>query len=172
MAARGGTYGRRVDAATAARQRRAALEDEFGAGRLLAADGRILLGVLNYARYQALERMFGVPREHANIVTAALILGSADAAYEASRRIVTAPSLPSTGDMVLGAIALRDGALSVAGPANRQAPMLGTLIAVAMLGGAALPFARRATTRLRAAERRVREQRIGRYLAAERAEAG
>src|SRR4051794_8867744 len=120
-------YGRGVGAETAAPQRRAALEDEFGAGRAPAAGRRVGLSVLNYLRYQALQRIFGVPREYANIVTAALVLGTADAALEASRRIVTAPSPPSTGDVILGTITLRDGALGVAGPANRQTPMLATL---------------------------------------------
>jgi hypothetical protein len=169
---RDAAYGRGMDPTPASGTVNAGLQAEFGPGRLFLADSRIALGALNYVRHQALERVFGVPREYANIVTFALAVGAADAAYETSRRIVRAPHLPSAGDTAVGAIALRDAALGVAGPANRKAPLVGTLLAVAMLGGAALPVLRRTGVRLRAAEQRARERRIGRYQAATRAPAG
>jgi hypothetical protein len=151
---------------------RGARESEFGARRLFLADSRIALAILNYARYRTLERLLGVSREQANVVSVILALGAADAAYETGRRIARGPVLPSAGDTAIGAIALRDAALSLVGPADRKTPLLGTLLAVAMLGGVALPVLRRATARLRAAEHRVREQRIGRYRAATRSADG
>ena len=43
--------------------------------------------MLNHLRYQALNRAFGVSREQANVVTAIVLLGAPDGAYEAARRI-------------------------------------------------------------------------------------
>jgi len=157
-----------MDATDAAGTTGAAAQPGFGAGRLFLADSRIAVAVLNHLRYQALHRWLGVSREEANIITVALALGAADAAYETTRRIVRAPGLPSAGDTAIGGVALRDAALGVVGPANRERPLVGTLLAFAVLGGVALPGLRRATARLRAAEHRIREQRIGRYRAATR----
>jgi hypothetical protein len=46
-------------------------------------------------------------------------------------------------DAALGAIALRDAALGVAGPSSRAVPGFGTLVALAILGGLAAPGLRR-----------------------------
>ena len=76
-------------------------------------------------------------------------------------------------DAALGAIALRDASLGIAGPSVRAIPGFGTLVAFAILGGVAAPALRRtahnvraAQQRLRAAEARVRGERIRRYAAA------
>jgi hypothetical protein len=69
-------------------------------------------------------------------------------------------------DAGLGTIALREAALGVAGPSARKVPGFGTLVALALLGGLAAPGLRRTLQRLRAAERRVRRERIRRYEAA------
>ena len=66
----------------------------------------------------------------------------------------------------LGATALREAALGVAGPSARAVPGFGTLVAFALLGGLAAPGLRRTAQRMRAAERRVRRGRIRRYAAA------
>jgi hypothetical protein len=161
-----------VDATAASGARQATAEPRFGAGHLFLADSRMALALLNYARYRTLERWFGVPREYANIVTLALALGAADAAYETARVITQTPLLPSPADAAIGAIGLRDAALAVAGPADRSGPLVGSLLAFAVAGGLALPMARRVTGRLRAAEHRVRAQRIGRYRAATRSAGG
>src|SRR3954471_24470530 len=171
-AGRDPAYGRRVDATAASGTRQATGEPAFGAGHLFLADSRMALALLNYARYRTLERWFGVPREHANIVTLVLALGAADAAYETTRRIVGAPLLPSPVDAAIGAIGLRDAALAVAGPADRSGPLVGSLLAFAVAGGLALPVLRQMSGRLRATENRLREQRIGRYRAATRSAGG
>ena len=76
----------------------------------------------------------------------------------------------SGSDATLGAIALRDASLSLAGPKVRAIPGFATLAAVAILGGFAAPAVRRtahkvrvAEQRLRAFEGRVRGERIRRY---------
>jgi hypothetical protein len=107
------------------------------------------------------------------VVTAALLLGAADGAYEATRRMTGMRLHVSGVDAAVGAIALRDAALGVAGPSARAVPGFGTLVALAILGGIAAPGFRRtaqrmraAEQRLRAAEQRVRRERIRRYTAA------
>jgi hypothetical protein len=172
VAGRSSAYGHRVDATAATGTRQAAVEPKFSTTHLFLADSRMALALLNYARYRVLERWFGIPREHANIVTLVLALGAADAAYETARVITRAPLLPSAADTAIGAIGLRDAVLSVAGPADRSGPLVGSLLAFAVAGGLALPVLRRATGRLRATEHRVREQRIGRYRAATRSAGG
>jgi len=129
--------------------------------------------VANHLRYQALNRAFGMSRDQANVLTAVLLLGAADGAYAATRRITGMRMRVSGTDAALGAFALRGAALDVAGPGARAIPGFGSLVALAMLGGLAVPGLRRtaqrmraAEQRLRAAEERVRRERIGRYLSA------
>ena len=136
----------------------------FGTSRLFVTDSRLVLAVLNHLRYQALNRVFGVSRDQANMLTVVLLLGAANGTYEAARRI-SGMRMSGTG-AAAGAVALREGALSVAGPSAREVPAFGTLVAFAMLGGLAAPSLRRTADRMRAAERRVRQQRIRRYVAA------
>ena len=138
----------------------------FGTHQLFLTDSRLVLAVLNHLRYQALNRAFGVSREQANVVTAVLLLGAADGAYEATRRITGVRPPVSRGDAVVGAIALRDAALGIAGPSARAVPGFGALVALGILGGIAAPGLRRTTQSMRAAEQRVRRERIRRYTAA------
>ena len=145
----------------------------FGKSELFLTDARLVLGVLNHVRYQALNRVFGVSREQANVVTAILLLGAADGAYEATRRIVGFRPHVSRTDAALGAIALRDGSLGIAGPSVRAVPGFAALVAFAIAGGFVAPALRRtaykvraAEQRLRAAEERIRHERINRYVTA------
>ena len=145
----------------------------FGTSELFVTDSRLVLAVLNHLRYQALNRAFGVSREQANVVTAVLLLGAADGAYEAARRIGGKRPHVSGTDAALGAIALRDASLGIAGPSVRAIPGFGTLVAFAIAGGVAAPALRRtvhrmraAEQRLRVAEERIRRERIRRYMAA------
>jgi hypothetical protein len=142
----------------------------FGTSQLFLADSRLVLAVLNHLRYQALNRAFGISREQANVLTVVLLLGAADGAYETARRVTGKRPHVSGPDAAIGAIALRDAALAVAGPGSREIAGFGTLVAVAVLGGLAAPGLRRtahrmrtAEQRLRAAEERVRRGRIRRY---------
>jgi hypothetical protein len=135
----------------------------FGTTQLFLSDSRLVLAVLNHLRYQALNRAFGVSREQANVLTFVLLAGVADGAYVAARKVGGVRLRVSPVDAAVGAIALRDAALGVAGPSDREIPRFGTLVAFAMLGGLAAPGIRRiahgmhvAEQRLRATESRVR----------------
>jgi hypothetical protein len=145
----------------------------FGTAQLFLTDSRLALAVLNQLRYQALNRAFGVSRDQANVLTVVLLLSAADAAYETARRITGMRLRVSGADATLAAIALREASFGVAGPAGREIPAFGTLVALAALGGLAAPGLRRAAQRmrsaqqrLRAVEQRVRSERIRRYVAA------
>jgi len=145
----------------------------FGTSQLFLTDSRLVLAVLNHLRYQALNRALGLSREQANVLTAVVLLGAADGAYEATRRITGMRPHVSGTDAAIGAAAVREASLSMAGPSVRAIPGLGALVAFAILGGFAAPAlrragrrARRAEQRLRAAEARVRSERIRRYVAA------
>jgi hypothetical protein len=79
----------------------------------------------------------------------------------------------SRTDAALGAIALRDASLSLAGPNLRVIPGFGTLVAFAIAGGFVAPALRRTAHKvraaeqpLRAAEERIRHERINRYVTA------
>jgi hypothetical protein len=143
----------------------------FGTSQLFLTDSRLALAVLNHLRLQALNRAFGMSREQANVLTAVLVLSAADGAYEAARRIGGIRPHVSGTDAGIGAIALRDVALGVAG--GREVPAFGSLVAFAVVGGLAAPTLQRTARRmreaerqLRAAEQRVRHERIRRYVAA------
>jgi hypothetical protein len=145
----------------------------FGAGQLALADSRLALAVLNHLRYQALNKAFGTSREQANVLTAVVALGAVDIVYEAGRRVAGLRPHIKAGDAALGALAVRDTTLGLAGTHNRAVPGFETLLTVAVLGGLAIPTARRVAhglhvgeQRLRAAEARIRRERIIRYAAA------
>src|SRR4051794_14450143 len=141
----------------------AEVQRPFGTPQLLLTDSRLAFTVLNHLRYQALERVFGTSRAQANALTVVLLLGAADSAYEAARRI---RAMRLRGyDAGLGAAALRDATLGIAGPSARAVPGFATLVAFALLGGLAAPGLRRTAHRMRAAERRMRSARIARYAA-------
>jgi hypothetical protein len=146
---------------------------EFGTPQLFRSDSRLAFAVLNHLRYQALNRVFGISRDQANVLTVVLLLSAADGTYEAVRRVSGMRLRVDGTDAGLGMIALRDAVLGVAGPSARQVPGAGTLLAMAILGGLAAPSLRRAAQsmraaeqRLRGAEKRVRRERIRRYVAA------
>jgi hypothetical protein len=135
----------------------------FGTPQLFLTDSRLAFTVLNHLRYQALNRVFGTSREQANLLTVVLLLGAADRASATARRI--RGMRLGVSNASLGAIALREATLGVAGPSARQIPGFAALVAFALLGGLAAPGLRRTAHRMRAAERRVRRARIARYAA-------
>ena len=49
----------------------------FGPSQLFLADSRLALVLVNHLRHKALQRMFGVSRDQANVLTAVLLLGAA-----------------------------------------------------------------------------------------------
>jgi hypothetical protein len=148
--------------ATATADRRS----DFRAGELFLADSRLLLIVLNQLRHLALRRAFGVSREQANLLTFVIALGVTEASVETARRVVRAPFPLTRGDAIFGGLLMREAGFSLAGPAARAVPGFGALVAVAMVGGVAVPGLRRAIRGARSAEHRIRQQRLAMYNAA------
>jgi hypothetical protein len=140
----------------------------IGAARVFASDAQIGLIALNQMRLIGLRRVFGATPEQANALTFVLMLMAAEGTLRGASRVARAR--PKAGDAAMGGFVMREAALSVAGPATRDFPLLGTLLAGAMIAGIALPEIRRAAHglrmaehRLRMAEHRVREQRMRFY---------
>jgi predicted nucleic acid-binding protein len=142
-----------------------ASESPFGAGRLFLTDARLALILGNHARYLLLRRLFGVSREQANLLTFVVAVGAADAGYQTMRRLARAPHGPSGTDVAIAGAALREAALGVAGVRERDIPMFGTLLTLAMFGAPVVVGLRWATRNARATERRIRARRIDRYSA-------
>jgi hypothetical protein len=122
------------------------------------------MAVANHVRLLALRRAFGIDRSQANALTFVLALTAADASLRTARRMSHA-AVPGRGDVLLGGFLAREAALGVAGPAAREFPFVASALAGAMIAGVALPEIRRAVLALRAAEHRVREQRVRLYEA-------
>ena len=137
---------------------------DFGAGRLFLADSRLAIGMVNYARYQALNRVFGVQREQANLFTFVLVVSAGPPMVAGLWRAVRAPLAIATGvNAGVGAFAMREATRGVVGPGASEVPNAAALLALAIAGGVALPQLRRALRGVRAAEHRVRQQREGMY---------
>jgi len=140
-----------------------ALPQTFGTGRLFLADSRLAFAFMHHIRYLALRRVFGVSREQANVLTFVLLAGGAEAAYLGARTAVRAPLRVTGADAAMGGAVLRESMFGLAGPASREAPMFGTLLALGLLGGLAAPRMRRAMGTARATEQRLRRARIRQY---------
>jgi hypothetical protein len=140
---------------------------------VFASDARLGLALLNEARYLALRRAFGISRSQANLLTFVLALSGVHAAAGTAQRVM-ATRLPITGaDTLMGGFVMREAGLGIAGPAARETPLLGTLLAIAMVGGLVAPELQRVLRGMHAAERRVRDagrrfrqQRTSVYVAA------
>jgi len=142
---------------------------KFGAGRLFVTDSRLAILVLDDVRHRCVRRAFGVPPELENLLTVVLAMTALSGTTRIAGRAMR--MRPGAGDTAAGVLLLREGAIGIAGPSARATPMLGTLLAAAMVGGIALPGLRRAAHAASEAERRMRLERIRRYVTARRAPA-
>ena len=140
---------------------------DFGAGRLFLADSRLALGALNYCRHQGLKRVFGVQREQANLLTFVVLVSAGPPMVAGLWRAVRAPLALATGaNAGVGAFAVREATRGIAGPGASEVPHVEALLALAAVGGLAIPQLRRALRGVRAAEHRVRQQRESMYRTA------
>lgn len=134
-----------------------------GSAALLLGDAAGSFLLINEARYRATERAFGIRREDANIATAIGLLVLANAVYERAHR-PTVPKPPTAvADLAIGLGALRESIYSVAGPASRDTPLVGSLIAVAIVGGLARQPVSRGLQGVKASSRRLKHAFRGRY---------
>ena len=106
------------------------LSDVPGA-RLLVSDIRVAFLLLNEARYRALSRVLGIPREQANLAT---FIGALVALEASQRAIKTPPPGPTRADALLGVSVAREALRGVVGTPARDAPLIGTLLMIAIVG--------------------------------------
>ena len=142
---------------------------DFGAGQLFLADSRLAFAVLNHVRVRTLRRVFGISREDANLLTLVLLLTGTGTALTTAGRVVKAPLRISRMDAAIGGFAMREAAMGASGPAAAEISPFATLMAIALLGGLAVPTLRRSLRRMRAIEHRVRSLRERQYASARRA---
>jgi hypothetical protein len=135
--------------------------------RVFVYDARLVLALANHARHLALKRVFGVSRNEANLLTGVFVIGAAEATFATARKALNTRPM-SARDASIGALALREAALALGGPAARPVPRFGALVALAAVGGVAFPSARRAAHGARVAEQRIRERRTHTYEAMHR----
>jgi hypothetical protein len=113
--------------------------DQPGGARLLRSDVRVGWLLLDEARFRSIERVFGVPRDQAFLLTLVGIGTLAEAARRKAARLVSVPGAPSLAHTVISAAMYRESAHRVAGTWSRDSPAFGTLIAIAMVGASARP---------------------------------
>lgn len=126
------------------------LAEEFGGGRLLLSDMRLAFLLMNDARNRAAARLFAVPQEQANLVTLVAVAMLAETGHRKLQRLLNVPSVPSSGEGLMAAAAMRELAWNVAGPPARDMPLSGLLLAIAIVGGTATPAALKSLRAVRA----------------------
>jgi hypothetical protein len=109
-------------------------EGYFGGARLLAADARVAGMLANEARRRALRRMFGIPVDTNSRIATLIALGALVEGIRRQRERL--PSRPSPDYGLIGLGILRESAYEIAGPASRSSRYFGTLLGVALIGGA------------------------------------
>ncbi len=125
-----------------------------GAGLLL-TDFRVAYLLANEARYRALERMFGVSRGQANLLTFVLLVLAANAAGEKVEGALHGLRGPTRADALLGTVAAKELLAEVAGRPARDTPMFGALVALALAGGLSVPTVRRSMQEVSSNSRRM-----------------
>lgn len=123
-------------------------DGEFGGIRLLISDTRVGLLLLNEARYRSIHRLFGVDRDQSWLVSLVALGVLGHAAHNGLRRIAQGPN-PTSGDLLLGAGALREISYGIGGPSARNVPGFGALVAVGVAGHLARPVLSRSFRDLR-----------------------
>jgi hypothetical protein len=138
--------------------------DGVGGARLLVSDVRVAFLLVDEARYQAVKRLFGVPRDQSWIVTLIALALLAQAAHEKLDQMLRGPGGPTGADAALGAAALREFLIWIPGPSSRDDPLVGTLMLIAVAGALVRPGLSRAAHGVRgAASHRARQSFNHRY---------
>lgn len=127
-------------------------------GNLLLADLRVAFELINHARYQALERILGVPRDQANVATVVIALIASEAAHARYQSLVGGPPVPAAVDLAMGAAAARELFSRLTGLPPEDTPVLGAVLAFAAFVGVTRPAlirSARAARKLPPATRKV-----------------
>ena len=127
------------------------------------SDPRLAWVLLKEARARILERAFGVPKDH-QFLLSLILLGMAGRAVASGtqRALNSVPWPPSRNGLLVGTSLLDGGAHMLAGDSTPDAPLVGSLVAFALLSALGRPLARD----IRAASRSARAElaRIPQYI--------
>jgi hypothetical protein len=115
------------------------LAEEFGGARLLLSDMWTAFLLIDHARHRTIARLFGVPRDQANLLTLVAVLTLADAIHDKAQRLLGGPPVPPLGDGLLGAASLRELLWRVVGRPDPDTPLASTLLVIAVVAGTAGP---------------------------------
>jgi hypothetical protein len=110
--------------------------EHFSSARLFAGDTVIAFRLLNEARHRIMSRVFGMPREHSNLMTlfviAAFIRALQRAAAAPGTQVRKARSSPTAvGDAMIGAGVAKETVNGIAGHPARDMPFAAVLIGLA-----------------------------------------
>jgi hypothetical protein len=130
--------------------------EELGGARLLASDVRVASLLANEARHRAIDRVFGVPREQANLLTLIVLGLLLHATHDKIDQLLRGPGPPTRTDAALGGAVVRELLYDLGGPASRNTPLFATLLTFALLAGLSGPAARRSLRGIRASSHRTR----------------
>ena len=111
--------------------------EHLSSGRLFVGDTVVASRLLNEARHRIMYRVFGMPREHSNLMTlfviAAFVRALQRAAATPGTQVRKARSSPTAvGDTMIGAAVAKETVNSIAGHPARDTPSAAALIALAM----------------------------------------
>jgi hypothetical protein len=119
------------------------------------SDPRIAYVLLKEARSRTLERAFGVPRDQQFLLTLVLLgLAGRAVAVRTRHMLESAPGRPSRNGLLIGSSMLDEAAHMLAGDSTPDAPLVGSLVAFALLAALTRPAVRdvRAVARTAKAE--------------------
>lgn len=104
------------------------------------SDPRLAYVLLNHARRRTLERVFGVTRDQQFLLTL-ILLGMAGRAVTARvARIRRMVPHPSASDVLMGNSLLDEAAHMLAGDSTPDTPLVGSLVALALLASGGRPL--------------------------------
>ncbi len=135
---------------------------QTGGTKMLLVDLRGGLLLLNEARCRTVERAFGVRRDQVNLTTVIALLLVAEQVRRRTEQLKPGRRA-SLSDYAIGAGALRESIYSVAGPASRDTPLVGTLIILAIFGGLARQPVVRSIHGVKTSSRRLHTTFLRRY---------
>lgn len=127
-----------------------------GGARLLRTDVRVAHLLANEARDRAAARLFGVSPDDAFLVTIIALGLAARAVHDRAVRVLDAPGVPSFGDTVIAAGALRQAAQRIQGTPSTKSPALDLLVLSAFVSALAVPSVRASLRWVRASTHRLR----------------
>jgi hypothetical protein len=134
-----------------------------GGPDLLVSDTRVVLALLNEARYRTIARTFGVSsRPQANLLTLVLAMMFADGARTRGTQVKQGARPPTKIEIALGVAVCRELLRGLAGRPEGD-PMFGSLVTIGIVGNMIRPFARRAAEHSRSASQRASTRFRDRY---------